>query len=104
MKRVWITVWAVLFLVFAAAGCGTTGRNFDATKVRNIQNNVTSQAEILDWFGVPWKEGTENNHIMWTYEFNKWKMFGEPESKDLVILFDKNNVVKAYRFTSSLEE
>lgn len=94
---------AVLFVALTI-GCGTVGKNFDSSRVKNIQNHKTTQSDILDWFGVPYKEGTENDHTMWTYQFDKWKAIGENESKDLVILFDDNNVVKAYRYTDTLAE
>jgi len=38
---------------------------------------------------------------MWTYQFDKWNATGPAESKDLVILFDNKNIVKAYRYTTS---
>ena len=103
MKYTRLILVAVLSMVFVI-GCGTVGKNFDSSRVKNIQNNKTTQAEVLDWFGVPFKEGNENGHTMWTYQFDKYKVVGEPESKDLVILFDNNQVVKAYRYTSSLAE
>jgi len=103
MKYTRLILVAVLSMVFVI-GCGTVGKNFDSSRVKNIQNNKTTQAEVLDWFGVPFKEGNENGHTMWTYQFDKYKVVGEPESKDLVILFDNNQVVKAYRYTSSLSE
>ena len=67
----------------------------------DIKNNVTTQLEIIDWFGVPFKEGNENGYTMWTYQIDKWKVVGEVESKNLVILFDDKNKVKAYRYESS---
>lgn len=103
MKYTRLILVAVLSMVFVI-GCGTVGKNFDSSRVKNIQNNKTTQAEVLDWFGVPFKEGNENGHTMWTYQFDKYKVVGEPESKDLVILFDNNQVVKAYRYTSGLSE
>ncbi|MFQ5449464.1 MAG: hypothetical protein ACE5E9_02490 [Nitrospinaceae bacterium] len=103
MKQSLICLWAVAIFAWGL-GCGSVGKNFDSDKVKNIQNNTTTQAEILDWFGVPFKEGTENNHTMWTYQFDKWSAFNDTQSKDLVILFDDKNVVKAYRFTSSIDE
>lgn len=93
-----------LLILLLAVGCGTVGKNFSSDKVQNIQNNVTTQSEILDWFGVPFKEGMENTHTMWTYQFDKWYALTETQSKDLVILFDEKNMVKAYRFTSSIGE
>ena len=98
MKLARIFMLALCTLVI---GCGTVGKNFDSSKVKNIQNNVTTQIEILDWFGVPYKEGEENNHTMWTYQLDSWQAIGEGLSKGLVILFDDNNIVKAYRYESS---
>ncbi len=103
MKQSWHGLWFLLILLLAI-GCGSMGKNFSSEKVQNIQNNVTTQSEVLDWFGVPFKEGIENTHTMWTYQFDKWNAFTETQSKDLVILFDENNIVKAYRFTSSIDE
>ncbi len=103
MKRSLSYLSSILIFAFAI-GCGSVGKNFDSDKVQNIQNNVTTQSEVLDWFGVPFKEGTENEHTMWTYQFDKYSVFSEAKSKDLVILFDESNIVKAYRFTSSLDE
>ena len=103
MKHILTSLVALLLLTFAT-GCGTVGKNFDSSRVKNIQNNQTNQSQILDWFGVPYKEGNENDHTMWTYQFDKWKAIGDNESKDLVILFDENNIVKAYRYTDTLSE
>ena len=91
----------LLALCMLVVGCGTVGKDFDSSKVEKIQNNVTTQLEILDWFGVPYKEGTENKHTMWTYQIDTWQAVGEGVSKGLVILFDDKNIVKAYRYESN---
>ncbi len=80
--------------------CGTLGKNFDSSRVQDIKNNQTTKAEILDWFGIPFKEGMENQYVMWTYQFDKYSA-GSTKSKDLVILFNDANVVKAYRYTTT---
>lgn len=90
-----------VFLVMI--GCGSVGKDFDSTNVSAIRNNVTTQSEILDMFGTPFKEGKENGHTMWTYQLDKWNLFSDAESKDLVILFDDNNRVLAYRYTSNID-
>jgi len=95
---------AAALALFLVAGCGTTGNNFNESSVKNIKNKVTTMTEILDWFGAPYKEGTENGNVMWTYQFDKYSALGKDQSKDLVILFDDKNVVKAYRYTSSQGE
>jgi hypothetical protein len=91
----------LLALCILVVGCGTVGKDFNSSNVRKIQNNVTTQLEILDWFGVPYKEGTENKHTMWTYQVDTWQAVGEGVSKGLVILFDDKNIVKAYRYESN---
>ena len=93
---------AVVFLVTFLASCyGTVGKKFDSSELKSIQNNVTSQEEIFERFGAPFKKGIENGQVMWTYQFDKWSAVGPAQSKDLVILFDKENIVKAYRYTTS---
>ena len=97
-----INNFILIILVFLFwMGCASVGKKFDSKKVKNIQNNVTTQLEILEWFGVPFKEGTENDYTMWTYQIDKWRMLGEVKSKGLVILFDDQNKVKAYRYESN---
>ena len=100
VKKKRLNIVGVL-VVFFLADCGTVGKNFDSSQVKNIQNNVTSQAEIFERFGAPFKKGTENDQSMWTYQFDIWNALGPAQSKDLVILFDNKNIVKAYRYTTS---
>ena len=51
----------------------------------------------LHKIGVP----DEKIQAMWTYQFDIWNALGPAQSKDLVILFDNKNIVKAYRYTTS---
>ena len=90
-----------MFLLLCFIGCASVGKDFDSKKVKNIKNNVTTQLEVIDWFGVPFKEGTENGYTMWTYQIDKWRALGTMKSKGLVILFDDQNKVKAYRYESN---
>ncbi|QPJ64771.1 MAG: hypothetical protein G3M78_04955 [Candidatus Nitrohelix vancouverensis] len=98
MKRYLLSL--LLVAAFLTA-CGTVGRDFDTLLVDKIQKNKTTQAEILDMFGIPFKEGRENGYEMWTYQKDTWNLIGKPESKGLVILFSEQNRVKAYRYTST---
>ena len=85
-------------------GCGTVGKYFNSSQVQSIQNNVTNQTKIIDKFGLPFKEGIENGQVMWIYEFDRGNILGPAESKDLVILFDEKNIVRAYRYTTNAPE
>lgn len=102
MKNV-LSYLAISMVAALLAGCGSVGKNFDSSYVKNIQNNVTTQTEILEWFGSPFKEGQENGRTMWTYQYDKYSG-GDSKSKDLVLLFDGNNKVIAYRYTSNMDD
>jgi S1-C subfamily serine protease len=89
-------------LVFSLSGCsGTLGQNFNSSLAQNIQNNITTKKEILNGFGPPFKKGVHEGYIMWTYQFDKWDLLGSVQSKDLIILFDENNIVRAHRYTGT---
>ena len=104
MNHVLRHLFTIAALTALLASCGTFGENFDHTGVSQIKNNVTTQTDILDLFGIAFKEGMENGHPMWTYQFDKYSAFGETQSKDLVILFDDRHIVKAHRYTSNMNE
>ncbi len=47
---------ACLAFFILVSGCIYTGRDFAATQVKNIENNVTTQKEIFSYFGEPFAE------------------------------------------------
>ena len=100
MKKIQLNTAGFITLFFLTA-CGTVGNNFDSSQIKSIQSDVTSQEEIFERFGAPFKKGVENDQTMWTYQLDKWNAVGPAQSKDLVILFDNKNIVKAYRYTTS---
>ena len=102
MKRL-VSLFAALFITLFLVGCGSTGKNFPVAHVGDIQNGVTTQSQILDWFGVAFKEGLRSGDPMWTYQFDLWHSIGREHSKELVILFDQNHVVQAYRYASNMD-
>ncbi len=102
MKKISIVLAAALALLWLS-GCGSTGKNFNTSKVSEIQNKVTTRTQILDWFGTPHKEGVRNGDVLWTYQFDTYNPFGKDLSKELVLLFDPAGVVKAYRFSSNMK-
>ncbi len=91
-----ISILAVVLL----AGCATStiGKPFDQSHVKDLKKGVTTKLQVLDLFGLPFKEGVENGFDTWTYLERVNKIFGLNYQKDLVISFDKNNVVKSFRY------
>ena len=102
MKRLG-SLFAALFITLFLVGCGSTGKNFPVAHVNDIQNGITTQSQILDWFGIAFKEGVRNGNPMWTYQFDSYNSMGKDNSKELVIVFDKDNIVRAYRYASNMD-
>ena len=88
------------FLVLLTS-CATVGHEFPADQVDGIVIGKTTQAEIQEMFGSPWRVGVEDGLKTWTYGKYKYKIFGESASKDLLVRFDKNNVVASYSFNTT---
>lgn len=89
-----------LSLSLCPAGCATVGRDFPATRVSEIQQGRTSQNEIREIFGPPWRVGMENGQTTWTYGKYRYGLGGK-EAQDLVIRFDSLGLVDTYTFSST---
>jgi hypothetical protein len=87
-------------LLLALSGCLAVGRDFATTPVRNIQNNVTTQNEIFTNFGEPMRRGVENGLESWTYSFHYYEFGQLRDSKELHVVYNKDNTVRSYSFTA----
>ena len=94
------TVLLIIMLSLPVIGCTPTmGRPFPVKQVRQIEIDKTTQAEIRQMFGDPWRTGLEDGKRTWTYGEYSMNI-----TRDLVIRFDDQNVVKSYSFSSSVPE
>ena len=55
MKKISFILLMVL-LLSVWLGCASVGKDFNSEKVKDIKNNITTQLNIIDWFGVPLKK------------------------------------------------
>ena len=91
----------LLYILFLAlSGCMALGRDFATTPVRNIQNNITTQKEVFANFGEPVRRGLENGFETWTYSYQYYQLAQLKDSKELHIVFNKDNTVLSYSFTA----
>ncbi len=97
----WVGTLLFLIVVASLSACATVGRDFPAAKVYDIQIGKTSQEDIRAMFGPPWRVGIEDGKPTWTYGKYHYSAFGETRTKDLVIRFDVNNIVRSYTFNTS---
>jgi hypothetical protein len=92
-------VFGYLLISMLLTGCVYTGRDFNTTPVRSIQNNVTTQREIFNYFGEPYSRGLENGYETWTYSYSYWELGQLRDSRELSIVFNKDHTVRSYSFT-----
>jgi len=94
----WPIAAFVVSLIFS--GCLYMGRDFVTTPVRSIENNVTTQREIFNYFGEPIRKGLENGYETWTYSYQYYELAQLRDSKELYVVFNKDNTVRSYSFTA----
>jgi hypothetical protein len=87
-----------LFLALGVSGCFYQGRNFDISPVKTIRNDVTTQREIYADFGEPLRRGLENGLETWVYSYQYYELGQLRDSKDLYVVFNKDNTVRSYSF------
>jgi hypothetical protein len=91
---------ALLMGSLVLAGCLPMGRDFVTTPVKSIENNVTTQREIFNYFGEPIRKGLENGYETWTYSYQYYELAQLRDSKELYVVFNKDNTVRSYSFTA----
>ena len=99
LLMVMMTIWIVLF-----SGCATVGHDFPVERVSEIRMGKTTQSEVREMFGAPWRVGIEDGQRTWTYGKYRYTPFGESRTQDLVIRFDQNDVVRSYTFNTTEHE
>jgi outer membrane protein assembly factor BamE (lipoprotein component of BamABCDE complex) len=91
----------VILIILAFSGCASVGREFPADKVSTIRIGETTQNDIYNTFGPPWRTGIENGLTTWTYADYHYSLFNDGSTEDLVVRFDRNGVVASYVFNTT---
>ena len=117
MKRLIIVLFASLFIVSCAStGNQTLKTESEVTITSKVQEGVTSAAEVKAMFGSPYETTyTDGGLMIWKYRLDDMRSdavnyipivnwFGSSMSgtrKELVVLFDDNDVVKRVNMSES---
>ena len=97
-------VLAGVFLSVFWYGCGSVGKNFNESLYTKIVQGTTTKNEIQTMFGSPFKKGIQNGYPVWIYEYNYVNSFDTNIIKDMIIVFEKNGVVKSHQLMSNSPE
>ena len=95
------TLIIFLGIILILAGCGTVGKNFNASKAKNIINGISTKEDIKIMFGKPFKTGIQNGKPIWVYEHHHYHLINKDTSKALIIIFGPDGVVLSHQFMSS---
>ncbi|MEC7641413.1 MAG: hypothetical protein VYC17_04570 [Nitrospinota bacterium] len=93
--------WICLVGLMAAVGCGTIGNQFDSPPPGSIVNHKTTKQDIRTLYGEPHRKGVENGNLIWVYEYSTYNVFGRNTSKDMIVVFDKNDIVQSHQYMAN---
>ena len=93
-----------LILCLGVFGCLSVGREFPVEPVRKIETGTTTQEEVRQMFGEPWRTGIDDGQRTWTYGRYRYSLFADAATRDLVVRFDARGVVESYTFNSTHPE
>lgn len=92
---------STLLLGLLLTGCATVGHRFPTGDVAAITIGETTQREIQDRFGSPWRTGIEDGLVTWTYGHYRYRLFKDAETEDLLVRFNAAGVVVSYAFNTT---
>ena len=81
--------------VSTAAGVGDSGAQYDDERIAKIRRSLTSEAELLDWFGPPESRELKpdgRRRLSWIFHARA----GEPVSGELAVSLAPDGKVEAY--------
>lgn len=87
----------LVLIVLALAACGSTGKDFDPALTENIVNGKTTKEEIRSMFGEPFKTGVQNGDPVWAYEYTEYGHSKTNPSRQLIVVFGPDDVVKTHQ-------
>ena len=73
MRRI-IALFVMALLTACLVGCAAPGRHYDDSKVAMIKKDVTTESDLVDWFGPPASRnlGTDGTRSMsWRFAPNQ---------------------------------
>lgn len=87
--------------LLACSACATVGTPFTFAGPDSITVGKTTQADLLARYGKPLRVGFDNGSVKWAFGYYSLSLFGDNDTKDLDVIFDKEGVVTSYTYESS---
>jgi outer membrane protein assembly factor BamE (lipoprotein component of BamABCDE complex) len=100
-KRRFAAALVIATAVAALVACVSVGRDFPAKQVAKLRIGSTTDEQVRELFGTPWRTGVEDGQRTWTYGHYRYALLGTTRTRDLVVRFDANGVVSSYSYNST---
>ncbi|MBN1423854.1 hypothetical protein JXA88_04790 [Candidatus Fermentibacteria bacterium] len=91
----------VLLTLVVVMACAGVGRRFAVDRVADLTPGVTTQADVINMLGQPWRTGLDNGLVTWTYARYRWSLFSGSSATDLVARFDDRGVLVSSTFNTT---
>ena len=92
-----IELFLVALLCACLLGCATAGRAYDDAKIAKIQKDVTTEAELLDWFGpASTRAMASDGSKLLTWRLSSGKRPASKPSGRLDVKLDRDGKVITY--------
>ncbi len=90
---------AGMFAVLVA--CASVGHRFPFEKIGALVVGRTTQGEVREVFGPPWRVGYDDGRVTWTYARYAWSPFRGASATDLVVRFDEQGILVSYTYSTT---
>ena len=97
-------IFFVILILLVVYGCLSVGNRFDSEDLSWIIKNQTTQDDVYDELGEPFRVGSDSGKLTWTYGYYKYNLNGTSRTKDLTIYFNKDGTVDNFTFYTSFPE
>lgn len=99
MRMITLTIIAacLCIAVTALTGCVSLGKDFDEANIAKIQKGVTTEADLVAWFGKPSNRASMSDgtvSLMWSHYTSSY--MGATTGKTLTVTLDSNGKVSNY--------
>jgi len=84
--------------------CATVGKNFDATQLDWLAAGATTKSQVMEKLGPPWRVGTDQGDLTWTYGYYEYRALSDSNTKDLVLYFAADGKLKSYKLSTSFPQ
>jgi hypothetical protein len=96
---------ALVLAALPLSACLSVGRHFPHDGVPGaLRIGETTQQQVHDRFGEPWRTGWEDGQRTWTYGHYRYALLGPARTRDLVLRFDAQGVLRSYTYNTTEPE